>query len=57
MILFIANRIKEARVISLEGGQAKYRAYFIATHLYEKYRLDVEAILLQDDCADCIVLI
>ena len=57
MITFIANRIIEARAISLVAGQAKYRAYFIATTLYERYRLDVEAILLIEDCGDCIVTV
>ena len=52
---FIAGKIVNAREISLEAGQAKYRAYFIKTKLYAKYRADVDAILTVDGYADCIV--
>lgn len=37
---FIATKIEEAAEISLEKGQAKYRAYFVrksAKRLYGKY--------------------
>ena len=55
---FIATKIEEAAEISLEKGQAKYRAYFVrksAKRLYEKYQEDVNTILSTDDCADVIV--
>lgn len=55
MITFIAQRIEEAREISLESGIAKYKAYFVKTRLYKKLRADVDAMLEQDGYADCIV--
>lgn len=55
MITFIAGRIKDARDKSLEEGQAKYRAYFVNTSLYLKYKADVDSILIQDGYSDCIV--
>ena len=56
MITFIAQRIEEARDISLEKGVAKYRAYFVNTRIYKKYRADVNALLEQDGYEDCIVV-
>ena len=55
MITFIAQRIEEARDISLEKGIAKYKAYFVNTRIYKKYRADVDALLDQDGYEDCIV--
>ena len=58
MVTFIATKIEEAAEISLENGQAKYRAYFVrksAKRLYGKYQEDVNTILSTDDCADVIV--
>jgi hypothetical protein len=55
MITFIAGRIIEARKISLEAGQTKYKAYFVNTNLYSKYKADVDVILIQDGYGDCIV--
>lgn len=58
---FIAEKIKEAAQIvdgkptNIAAGQAKYRAYFINTKLWAKYKEDVDAILTVDGCADCIV--
>lgn len=43
METFMATRIEEARGISLEKGQAKYRAYFVrksAAKLYGRYQSD-----------------
>lgn len=54
---FITEMIKEAAKDSLASGQAKYRAYFIKTKLYAKYKDDVDAILTVDGCADCIVTV
>lgn len=55
MVAFIAQRIKLARDISLEEGQAKYRAFFINTALYRAYQSEVDAILEIDGYGDCIV--
>lgn len=55
MVTFIARMIKKQADISTERGQAKYRAYFIKTKLYENYREDVEVILRTDGYEDCIV--
>lgn len=52
---FIAEMIKDARKEGLAAGQAKYRAYFVNTKLWAKYKADVDAILTIDGCADCIV--
>ena len=40
---------------SIEAGQNKYRAYFVKTKLYEKWRNDVETILITDGYEECIV--
>ena len=55
MITFIAKRIMEARATSLEAGQNKYRAYFINTSLYLRYKDGVDTILQTDGFSDCIV--
>lgn len=55
MAPFIARMIITAREDSLLKGQAKYRAYFINLKIYNRYRADVDAILIAEDCADCIV--
>ena len=55
MVTFIANMIIKARKKSLEDGQNKYRAYFVRTHIYAAWQPDVDAILIQDGYADCIV--
>ena len=58
MVTFIATKIEEAAEISLEKGQAKYRAYFVrksAKRLYGKYQEDVNTILSTDEYADVIV--
>jgi hypothetical protein len=55
MVTFIARMIKKQADISTERGQAKYRAYFVKTKLYENYREDVEVILRTDGYEDCIV--
>lgn len=55
MATFIARMIITAREDGLSKGQAKYRAYFIKLNYYERYRADVDAILIAEDCADCIV--
>lgn len=55
MVTFIAGRIEAEADKSLELGQAKYRAYFVNTLIYTKYKPDVDAILIQDGYTDCIV--
>lgn len=55
MVTFIAGRIEAARQTSLEEGQAKYKAYFVNTSLYLKYKPEVDAILIQDGFSDCLV--
>ena len=58
MITFIVQRIEKTRDISLEQGQAKYRAYFIrksAKRLYGRYKKDVDTILTTNGYEDCIV--
>lgn len=55
MSTFIAERIMEQADRSIEAGQNKYRAYFVKTKLYEKWRNDVETILITDGYEECIV--
>lgn len=55
MVTFIAGRIELEADKSLEAGKDKYRAYFVNITIYERYRKDVEAILIQDGYGDCIV--
>lgn len=55
MSTFIAERIMEQADRSVEAGQNKYRAYFVKTKLYEKWRNDVETILITDGYEGCIV--
>ena len=55
MSTFIADRIMEQADRSVEAGQNKYRAYFVKTKLYEKWRKDVETILITDGYEECIV--
>ena len=58
METFMAQRIEEARDVSLEKGQAKYRAYFVkknAAKLYHRYQANVNTILETDGYSDCIV--
>ena len=53
---FLADKIMEAKEVSLEAGKKKYETYFITLKkLYSKYQKDTDAILVQKNCADCIV--
>ena len=45
MSTFIARMIEQAAERSEEQGKAKYRAYFIKTNLYAKWKPDVDTIL------------
>lgn len=55
MSTFIARMIISAREESLTKGQAKYRAYFVNLKIYNRYKADVDAILIAEGCDDCIV--
>lgn len=56
MVAYIANKIET--VFDTQGltvAQAKYRAYFVNTTLYLRYKADVDTILTTDGYGDCIV--
>lgn len=55
MVTFIANQIIKARQLGLTEGQNKYRAYFVNTRLYLRYKEDVDTILTTDGYEDAIV--
>lgn len=55
MIPFIAGRIMQDADVSQKQGQDKYKAYFVNTSLYLRYKADVDAILTQDGYANIIV--
>lgn len=55
MNTFIARMIMAQADKNLKAGQDKYRAYFARTKLYEKWRNDVETILITDGYEECIV--
>lgn len=48
MVAFIASRIILESDKSLEEGQNKYRAYFVKTTIYLRYKPEVDALLIQD---------
>lgn len=59
MVTYIAEKIKDAYdKKGVEGGQDKYRAYFVrksALKIYGKYKDDVDTILITDGYEECIV--
>lgn len=55
MSAFIARQIETACDKSEDAGKAKYRAYFINTKIYEKWRAEVETILRVDGYESVIV--
>ena len=55
MSTFIAQQIMKQAEISTEKGQAKYRAYFIKTTIYLKWKEDVDTILEVEGYENCIV--
>lgn len=55
MANFITRMIVKEADKSLEKGQKKYRAYFIDTALYAKYKEDVDASLIEKGYQDVIV--
>lgn len=48
MSTFIARMVEQAADRSEEQGKAKYRAYFVATKIYAKWKADVDTILTTD---------
>lgn len=54
MSAFIARAIEREAEKSTERGQAKYRAYFVRTRLYEKWRAEVDSILDVDGYSEVI---
>ena len=55
MVTFIASRIMEEADKSTEAGQKKYRAYFVKTRLYKRWKDDVDTILKTDGYDEVIV--
>ena len=55
MAPFIARMIENQAKISPEEGIAKYKAYFVKTHIYEDWRADVDTILRADGYESVIV--
>ena len=55
MTTFIARMIMNQADISVEKGQDKYRAYFVNTALYAKWKAGVDTILTTDGYGSCIV--
>ena len=55
MIDFIVKRIKLQADISVDKGIEKYKAFFIKTKIYKKYREDVDKILRDDGYENIIV--
>ena len=55
MNTFISRMIMVQAYKNLKAGQDKYRDYFVRTKLYEKWRNDVETILITDGYEECIV--
>lgn len=56
MSAYSAMIIKQAYdADGLEAGQARYRALFISTKIYSRYKADADTILSTDGYGDCIV--
>lgn len=55
MISFIATMIEKQANINIEKGKDKYKAYFVKTDMYEKFRKDVDAILSVDGYEEVII--
>lgn len=51
---FIKNQIIKQAKISTELGIEKYNAYFVNTHIYEKYRQEVEEKLIAEGYGEVI---
>lgn len=55
MSTFIAKMIESAFDKSEEAGKAKYKAYFVNTPIYEKWKAEVDTILSTDGYEAAIV--
>ena len=55
MVTFMARRIIEEAEKSVEAGQKKYRAYFVKTRLYKRWKDDVDTVLKTDGYDEVIV--
>lgn len=55
MPTFIAQSIEKQAEISIENGIERYKAYFVKTKKYAKYREDVDTILRTDGYEKVIV--
>lgn len=55
MSTFISSMIEAAYDKSEDAGKAKYRAYFIRTTIYAKWKEDVDTILATDGYESAIV--
>ena len=56
MVTFIASRIIREAERSIERGRKMYRSYFVSTTIYQKWREDVDAILVQEGFEDVIII-
>lgn len=56
MSAFIANDIMEIKDSQgVTAAQDRYRAWFIATKIYARYKANTDTILTTDGYGDCIV--
>ena len=55
MTTFIARMIMKEADKSTAAGQKKYRAYFVKTRLYKRWKDNVDTILKTDGYEDVIV--
>ena len=55
MVTFMASRSIEEAEKSVEAGQKKYRAYFVKTRLYKRWKDNVDTILKTDGYDEVIV--
>lgn len=55
MSTFIANMIMKEGEKDIAKGKAKYRAYFVNTTIYAKWKEEVDTILDTEGYGDCIV--
>lgn len=54
MVAFIARMIEEAADVDTAKGKAKYKAYFVKTAAYLKYKDEVDTILEVDGYGEVI---
>ena len=56
MVAFIASRIIREAEKSIEKGRKMYRSYFISITTYQKWRAEVDAVLVQEGYEDVIIV-